>query len=322
MKYKKVHVKILAMENDLQKIMKRITNALNANDMEAAKKIVERDLKRIGKEEEYYFYLGLVSSDLKEKFEYYTKAIEAKNDFLDAYINRGLVKNELGDYDGSIEDYDRAIEIDRKCALAFNNRGYTKYKKEDYKGALEDYNKAILLNPNFKMAIDNKAKMISEVCIEDDKDFTEKFYLSLGISYINQGDLKNALENFNEVLKYNTNLDLAYFYKGVTEQHLGKNDDAIQSYTKAIEINKKMIDAYFNRGQILIKTEPKLALDDFVTAVALDPKFIDAYYSIAVAQKNLGQYHDALKNLDKILELEPMAVNAKALKKLILTKYL
>ena len=66
----------------------------------------------------------------------------------------------------------------------------------------------------------------------------------------------------------------------------------------------------------------KQALDDFVSAVVLDPKFIDAYYAIAAVQKNLGHYEDAIKNLDKILELEPMAVNAKALKKLILTKYL
>ena len=39
-------------------------------------------------------------------------------------------------------------------------------------------------------------------------------------------------------------------------------------------------------------------------------------------QKKLGQYKEAVQNLDKILELEPNAVNAKALKKLILTKYL
>ena len=46
------------------------------------------------------------------------------------------------------------------------------------------------------------------------------------------------------------------------------------------------------------------------------------FQSIAAIQKNLGQYEDAIKNLDKIIELEPHAVNAKALKKLILTKYL
>ena len=310
------------MEHDLSKIMKRISNALNANDMESAKKIIERDLKKTGLMDEYYFYMGLVTSDLKEKLEFYTKAIEEKDNFLDAYINRGLVKNELKDYDGSIEDYNKAIEIDRKCALAFNNRGYTKYKKQDFQGALNDYNKAILLNPKLKIAIDNKANLLQEVCLKDDEDFPEKFYLSLGIYNVNQGNLEDATKDFDEVLKYNKKSDLAYFYKGITEHHLGHDSDALTCYTKAIEINKKMIDAYFNRGQLLIKSEPKQALDDFVTAVALDPKFIDAYYSIAVIQKTLGQYHDAIKNLDKILEFEPMAVNAKALKKLILNKYL
>ena len=83
-----------------------------------------------------------------------------------------------------------------------------------------------------------------------------------------------------------------------------------------------MVDAYFNRGQLMLKDNPKQALDDFVSAVALDPNFIDAYYAIAAIQKNLGEYENAIKNLDKILELEPMAVNAKALKKLILNKYM
>ena len=122
----------------------------------------------------------------------------------------------------------------------------------------------------------------------------------------------------DEVLKFNPKSDLAYFYKGVVYHSLKEDNNAISSYSKAIELNKKMIDAYFNRGQILLKTEPKKALDDFVSAVALDPKFIDAYYSIAVIQRNLGQLEDAIKNLDKIIEIEPNAINAKALKKLIL----
>ena len=281
---------------DKNKIIKRIVNALNANDYEAARKIIENDLKRLGCTDEYYFYLALITENLERKRELYTKAIEVNPDFLDAYINRGLVNNELQDYDKSLEDYNRAIELDSRCALAYNNRGYTKYKMKDYKGALDDYNRAILLNPKFQMALDNKAQIFQEVCIKDDEDFVEKYYLSLGIADVNSGAFPDAIRNLDE--------------------------EAYKNYTKAIELNKKMTDAYFNRGQLIFNTNPKLALDDFVSAVALDPKFIDAYYSIAAIQKNSGQYEDAIKNLDKIIELEPHAVNAKALKKLILTKYL
>ena len=308
--------------NNSEKIYRKLTNALNANDMESAKKIINTELKRIAPKHETYFYMALVSDDLNEKLKNYNKSIENKSDFTDAYINRGLVKNELKDYEGSLKDYNKAIELDSKCALAYNNRGYTKAKMQDYKGALSDYNKAILLNPNLKIALDNKAKLLLEVCLEDDPQFTEKYYLSLGISNINQGNFEEALVNLNEVIKHNANSDIAYFYKGVTYHNMCKDDEAIINYTKSIELNKNMIDAYFNRGQLLYKTNPKEALDDFVSAVALDPKFIDAYYSIAAIQKTLGQYQDAIKNLDKILEIEPNAINAKALKNLILTKYL
>ena len=310
------------MHNDKSKAMRRLSNALNANDMVAAKQIIEKDVKRYLPKYEYYFYLGLISDDYKEKLKYYNKAIKENNQFADAYINRGLVKNELQDYEGSIEDYNKALELDPKCSLVYNNRGYTKYKQGDYQGALADYNKAILLNPKLNIALDNKAKLLSEVCLKDDAEFSEKYYLSLGIQEINKGNFFEGIKNIDESLKFNNNSDVAFFYKAVAYHNLNNTDLAYENYTKTIEINKKMIDAYYNRGQIIAKDNPKQALDDFVSAVALDPKFIDAYYAIAAIQKNLGHYEDAIKNLDKILELEPMAVNAKALKKLIMNKYM
>lgn len=307
---------------DKNKIIKKISDALNANDLETARKLVENDLKRVGLKEEYYFYLALIQKDLKKKLELYTFALNLNENFLDAWINRGLVYNELGDYEKSISDYNKAIEIDSKCALAFNNRGYTRFKQKDYQGALEDYNKAILLNPKFQMALDNKALLFQTVCLKDDKDFNEKYYLSLGIADVNEGNFPEAISSLDEALTLNPNSEVAYFYKAICFHSLNRTAEAYENYTKAIELNKNMVDAYFNRGQLLFKTNPKQALDDFVSAVALDSKFIDAYYSIAAIQKNLGQYKEAIKNLDKIIELEPQAVNAKALKKLIENKYL
>ena len=307
---------------DKNKVIKKIVNSLNANDYDSARKIIERDLKCFGEDEEYYFYLALITENLETKRELYSRAISIKPDFMDAYINRGLVNNELQDYENSIKDYDKAIELDSKCALAYNNRGYTKYKQKDYEGALKDYNRAILLNPKFKMAIDNKANLFLNICMEDDKDFMEKYHLSYGITEINDGNFPDAVKHLDEVLKDNPNSYLACFYKGIAYQALANDKKAYECYTKAIEINNKMTDAYFNRGQLIIKTNPKGAIDDFVSALALDSKFIDAYYALAAAQKNIGLYEDAIKNLDKIIELEPHAVNAKAFKKLILTKYL
>ena len=307
---------------DKNKVIKKILNSLNANDIDYARRLIENDLKRLGAKDEYYFYSALIAKDLEIKKELYTNAIEANPNFTDAYINRGLVYNELKEYKNSIADYDKAIEMDSKCALAFNNRGYSKFLAGDLDGALKDYNKAILLNPKMKMALDNKAMLFSKACMEDDKDFGEKYYLSLGIVELREGNIAEAIRNFDESIALNPKTELPYFYKGIAYQSLNKNDEAYENYSKAIEINKNMIDAYYNRGQLIYKTNPKQAIDDFVAAIALDSKFIEAYYSLAAVQKNLGQYEEAVKNLDKIIEIEPQAVNAKGLKKLILTKYL
>ena len=51
-------------------------------------------------------------------------------------------------------------------------------------------------------------------------------------------------------------------------------------------------------------------------------KFIDALFAMAAAYKKLANYHKALEYIEKLLQIEPDAVVAKALKKLILQKYI
>ena len=95
-------------------------------------------------------------------------------------------------------------------------------------------------------------------------------------------------------------------------------------YTKALQINDKMTDAYYNRARITLSRKdienPDInkAVSDLEHALELDDKFVDAMYAMAAAYKKLGDYHKALVYLEKLLKIEPDAVNAKALKKLIL----
>ena len=49
----------------------------------------------------------------------YTKAIEAKPQYADAYAGHGIVYQARGDYDSAIADYTKAIEIDPRYAEAY-----------------------------------------------------------------------------------------------------------------------------------------------------------------------------------------------------------
>ena len=107
-----------------------------------------------------------------------------------------------------------------------------------------------------------------------------------------------------------------------------KYDDAMLDYTKAIQINEKMTDAYYNRAKITLSRKDinnpdiKQAVKDLEKALEQDENFLDALFAMAAAHKKLGNYKTALHYLDKLIALEPDAVNAKAFKKLLLQKYL
>ena len=155
-----------------------------------------------------------------------------------------------------------------------------------------------------------------------------KYYLDEGIVDFRNGKYKNALENINQSISIKNDWEISYFYRGVVNQAIGNYDDAMIDYTKALKINPKMTDAYYNMAYITLSRKDieqpdiKKAVENLEKALELDPQFIDALYAMAAAQKKLGDYHKCLEYLEKLLQIEPQAINAKALKKLILQKYI
>ncbi len=155
-----------------------------------------------------------------------------------------------------------------------------------------------------------------------------KSLLDDGIFDIRNGKFEDAVQKINQSIELKRDWEISYFYRAVAYQTLGEFNDALLDYTKAIQLNPRMTDAYYNRAYINLTRKdiqnPDLqkTVEDLNKALELDPKFIDALYAMAAAQKKLGNYHTALEYLEKLIQIEPDAVNAKALKKLILQKYI
>lgn len=155
-----------------------------------------------------------------------------------------------------------------------------------------------------------------------------KNFLDNGIFDIQNGKFENAIENINKSLKLKNDWEIPYFYRAVANQALEKFDEAMLDYTKTLQLNDKMTDAYYNRAKIILSRKdienPNIeqAVADLNKALELDENFVDALYAMAAAQKKLGDYHKALEYLERLLQIEPEAVHARALKKLILQKYL
>lgn len=155
-----------------------------------------------------------------------------------------------------------------------------------------------------------------------------KFFLDNGIEDLHKGNFPKALENINKSLELKNDWEIPYFYRAVAHQALENFEEAKKDYAKAIELNEKMTDAYYNRARITLtdksasKEEIQAAVKDLEKALEQDEKFLDALYAMAAAHKKLGNYKTALDYLDKLIEIEPEAINARAFKKLLQQKYL
>ena len=155
-----------------------------------------------------------------------------------------------------------------------------------------------------------------------------KEFLDIGIFNIQQGKFKDGIENINKSLDIKSDWEIPYFYRGVANQALENFDDAILDYTKALSFNNKMTDAYYNRAYIMLTRKDienpdyNKIIADLEQALNLDDKFIDALYAMAAAKMKIEKYSESLEYLEKLLSIQPDSINAKALKKLLLTKYI
>ena len=235
---------------------------------------------------EDYFYFGLQCAQRAEHekaIEYYSKVIELKPQYAEAYNNRGAAKSTSGDYQGAIADYDKVIAINPESAEAYNNRGVARIDSGDHQGAIADYNKAIALNPKFAIAYTNR-----------------------GVARSDSGDPKSAIEDFDKVIEFNPEYAKGYNIRGNARGDLGGYQGAIADYNKAIALNPQYAEAYNNRGIVRSsRRDYQGAIADYYKAIGLNPQYTEAYNNRGVARRDSGDPQSAIADYDKAIALNP-----------------
>ena len=70
-----------------------------------------------------------------------TQTIKLKPDLVDAYVNRGAAKAELGQHFAAISDYDKAIRLKPDLLQHTYNRGAAKAELGQHFAAISDYDR-------------------------------------------------------------------------------------------------------------------------------------------------------------------------------------
>jgi tetratricopeptide (TPR) repeat protein/predicted amidohydrolase len=94
--------------------------------------------------------------------------------------------------------------------------------------------------------------------------------------------------------------------KGITLRDLGKYDEALKFFERAVELKPDYEEAWYDKGWILGKLgKYEEALKCYDKVIELRPDCEDAWYNKGVTLGKLGKYEEALKCYDKAVELRP-----------------
>ncbi len=127
-----------------------------------------------------------------------------------------------------------------------------------------------------------------------------------GTAHLEKGEYDQAISEFNKALEINPRDANAYFNRGLAYHNKGQYDQAISDYTKALEINPGFAEAYNNRGFTCgLKGQFDQAISDLNKALEINPSFALAYNNRGWAYLAKDQLDQAISDLNKALEINP-----------------
>jgi Flp pilus assembly protein TadD/cell division protein FtsN len=148
--------------------------------------------------------------------------------------------------------------------------------------------------------------LVSSNAAADDEDMFKK-----GLQLMDQQRYDEAINAFSKAIEIIPADFQAYNSRGVAWALKGDFARAIDDYNKALELRPHYAEAFNNRGYAHTQRgELKAALDDYRKALEIDPFFVDAYNNTAWILATTDDTHlrnsaQAIALAQKAVELEP-----------------
>ncbi len=259
-----------------------------------------------------HWYLGDCAGALPD----IEKALSINPNYATAWADRGLLKGCLGDQEQEFKDYQKALSLDPSLSKVHVNMGVTYYKMGDYEKALDEYTLAIAIDPKRAISWSGKSETLGmlgrfDECIDNATKGLE-FHPEEYLLYSDRANCELGLENYAAAIKdfeiytaHNQNDAEAWYNMGNAQQKSGDPQNAIGSYSKALELNPSFYFAMANRGIAYNKIkEYEKALSDFNSALEsgdIEP----AYSGRGETYYRLGNYDQAISDLKLAISLNP-----------------
>jgi len=132
--------------------------------------------------------------------------------------------------------------------------------------------------------------------------------MSLGLAYQTRGDLGMAEKYFRNAVRKKPDYAEAHNNLGIVLSHLGRGDEAIREFEAAgsnvLYPTPEM--AYYNLGEEYRRRENfQKAEEMYRRSIALNDRYTDAYFRLALLYGNRGQWAEAARTLEACVALAP-----------------
>ena len=134
---------------------------------------------------------------------------------------------------------------------------------------------------------------------------------NLGMSYISQGQVDQAIEQYQKAIEIDGNAPLTHFNLGAAFAQSGELGPAIGEYQKALQLQPDYLQARNNLGDALLRTgQTDAAIDQFQEALKLSPQSTMLRNNLAFIFLRNGRVSEAVDEFQQVLEIEPSNVDA------------
>jgi tetratricopeptide (TPR) repeat protein len=224
-------------------------------------------------------FLG--AKDYPNALALFQQAITLEPNAPDLYYYIGETYRGQGDYRSARDAYQEAINHDAAFAPAFLGRARANQGLNPEAEIIDDLNEAINLDPVFAEAYIARGE-----------------YLVASNPSAAQRDLKTALE-------ITPGSALAYLHLANAQLNLGENEAALESATRANELDMTLVPVYLALARAYIATgQTAKAVSVLQTYTIFSPEDTTAYLQLGTAYNAAGEYQRAVEALNKAINAD------------------
>jgi tetratricopeptide (TPR) repeat protein len=289
--------------------------------------LVELDLAiRIDRTQlEYYYQRALVSKLLKNYYQVLADCksiLERDPEHPSArWLNAvALVKTE--NYHIALLNLNKHISTYPQDPNGYCYRGICYERLEQYAEALADLDRAISMQPNqpvfhhargrARQRLGDMTGALADYNLTIDRKPQAAVYQDRAEVNRSLGNHLEALSDCDKALELNPKLIDAYFRRGLTYTELGDLGLALENYNQTLDLDPEHVQAYIQRSWIYFRKEDyKRAKRDCQSAISLEGTCFWANYVLGIVNVLLGLKNNALTNFSRAIELSPHYVSAR-----------